>query len=45
MPWSFEIASAGITSAASASPSRTFAIASSRVLTRIGSTASKKRAV
>jgi hypothetical protein len=45
MPWRRWIASAGITSAASASPLRTFSIASARVLTRIGSTASKNRDV
>ena len=40
MPRSRSITSAGTTSAPSASPERTFAIASSRVSTRIGSTAS-----
>ena len=45
MACSRSAASAGTTSAASASPSRTFAIASSRVDTRIGSIASNSRAV
>ena len=38
MPWSFWVTSAGITSAASASPDFTLAIASARESTRIGST-------
>ena len=40
MPCSRSITSGGITSAPSASPERTFSIASSRESTRIGSTAS-----